>query len=640
MEQVIFLHADEEHQETLSQMQRSQAQRLVLVAPAQIDHLRLSLLLRLARRSSSAQQLYLVSEDRLARMLAQRMGFAVAATLDEYRGLVPGSGSALRKRPSRPPARPALAAPRLPDAVLTSARSRLSEAPLPGTPDQPSAALPEKPRANLEKLLVDGSLPNPAAMPDLEEEEELAEREEQERLREERLHYEIDDEQPPSRAQQKAEQHEEQIISRILKTSRSGAEPPEPPAPPRQPSAERPGQGSPLPRKPEDGLRPLRTIDELLRERGQGEVFDWFERQAAEAAAALSGKDGSTGAAKSAGGAPTIETPQPPEADAGGAWRRTGRIARALKPARTGNGWRLRPPGADAWRRIGVISALALSLVMMGFGAALIPSAEVGYREEITPYSETLLLGAHPAGMPLTIPAQPGARVGADLARFDGILTTQAIATGQRAKPDDPDHPLAFPTQGDVDQLASHLQGQLQQWGEDALRKQTNQGDMLGPTLADEETVSFPPVGTSLPAGVSRFQVSVALHLRATLLRRQALLQAAQQRLRQDVSQVKPGFAPQPGQAPQLSILSVVPAGPGEAQLELLVRVRAAALIGPDLTPEQVRAAIAGQPIPDAEAYLQHRPGISGVSINVQPAWFNRLPFFPARIGITIVPIR
>src|SRR5579871_409993 len=92
MEQVIFLHADEEGEETLNQMQHSLAQRLVLVAPAHMDRLRLSLLLRLARRYliAQAKEVYLVSEDRLAQMLAARMGFAVAATLDEYRGLTPG----------------------------------------------------------------------------------------------------------------------------------------------------------------------------------------------------------------------------------------------------------------------------------------------------------------------------------------------------------------------------------------------------------------------------------------------------------------------------------------------------------------------------------------------------------------------
>ena len=108
MEQVIFLHTDEESEETLSQIQKSLAQRLVLVAPAQMDRLHLSLLLRLARRYTIAQakQLCVVSEDRLAQMLATRMGFAVASTLDEYRGLEPGRSPSFSRRRRRSPARP------------------------------------------------------------------------------------------------------------------------------------------------------------------------------------------------------------------------------------------------------------------------------------------------------------------------------------------------------------------------------------------------------------------------------------------------------------------------------------------------------------------------------------------------------
>jgi hypothetical protein len=184
--------------------------------------------------------------------------------------------------------------------------------------------------------------------------------------------------------------------------------------------------------------------------------------------------------------------------------------------------------------------------------------------------------------------------------------------------------------------MAALLRARLQEQGESALRAQGEQGDVLGPIVADEEALAFPDVGTSLPDGVSRFQVSVALHLRATLIRHQALLEATQQQLRLDVSRTRPGFAPRAGEAPKLSVLGVDSAGPGEAQLELLVQIQAAAMIGPDLTPEQVRRAIAGLIVADAEAYLNHRPGLSAISISVQPKWLNRLPIFSARIRIDL----
>ncbi|HEY7349614.1 MAG TPA: hypothetical protein VH599_14965 [Ktedonobacterales bacterium] len=702
MEQVIFLHADEDNEDALSQIQQSLAQRLILVAPIQMDRLRLSLLLRLARRQviAQARQLYLISEDRLAQMLATRLGYRVASTLDEYRGLTPHPSSSFRKYPRQAAPILPLAGSRPPTPPPAWPRTLPSEAALVDPSEPPPPPQRKKPSANLEKMLEDGYLPNPAAIPDLDEEEERAEREEPERLR-----YEIADENHPSQAQQEAEQHEEQIIARILRTSRLGAAPPAPPAPesqtdqsqgsppptqtandatqeedpppeppatdsgtsgssasqPAKPPAHPADQASAAPHPPEketpgaeprregqdNGLPSLRTIDELLLERGRRTVFDWFERQAAAATAAISSRANSVGTARSAAETPArtsigAEAPAPATlwvkpAGAGGQLRQPWRLAQALRPSHSGSRLQLRPPGVLAWRRIGVISVLALSLLMLGAGSALIPSAEVRYHEEITPYSEILVLGARPGVADQPAGAQHLASAApAEIARFDGVLTAQVPATGLRNLPDTPDHPIFYPTQADIDEATSQLQAQLQQWGETTLRAQQEPGDILGPAFSETETLVFPPAGTNLPAGVSHFQVALALHLHATLLHHQALLQAVQNRLRQDVSQRKPGFAPLPGQAPKMTILSVGPAGPGDAQLELLVRVQARAMIGPALTPEQARSAISGLAMSAAEAYLNGQPGITHVSISVQPKWLNRLPIFSARITINL----
>jgi hypothetical protein len=371
----------------------------------------------------------------------------------------------------------------------------------------------------------------------------------------------------------------------------------------------------------------------MLREHSQGEIFEWFAQQAAEAA-------GMASSASDAGAAESVSdirsrTKQPP-AGAESAERPPARIAPASASTRPRTRVQFRRPGARTWRRLGVISALALSLAMLGTGLALIPSADVGYHEEISPYSETLLIDARPTGVATRAGVQFAARAQAGIARFDEVLTAQAAATGQRTDPNAPDHLITFPTQGDVDQAASQLEAQMQQWGDHALRAQVRAGDILGPIITDTAAQAFPAVGASLPDGVSRFQVSVALHLRAALIRRAALLQATQNQLRHDVSQAKPGFASQPGEAPDLNILSVEPAGPGAGQLELLVQVQAHEMIGPDITPEQVREAIAGLDVSAAEAYLNQQPGISNVSISVQPKWLNRLPIFSARIRIDL----
>lgn len=269
MEQRIFFHTDEEDEEILSQVQHSQAQRLVMVVPVPMDRSRLNMLLRLIRRSAAqhTQQLYLISEDHLLRILAERMGYLVAATLDAYRDITPEVAIS----------------PRKPDKRVSEPRSTLRPTTIP--PEQGSPIRGQKPGAQLEAMLVDGYLPNPAATPSLAEEEERAEREEQERLR-----YEIADESVSSQAEQEAEAHEARIIATILKTSAAGSQNAPSPAPANPsgrtqanaPSAqdeqsERQGEGGA--EEWNGRLRPMRTIDELLAERGQTDIFDWFARQ-------------------------------------------------------------------------------------------------------------------------------------------------------------------------------------------------------------------------------------------------------------------------------------------------------------------------------------------------------------------------
>ncbi len=269
MEQILFFHRDKErNDQVLSQALHTLAQRLVLVVPLSTDRQRLSMLLRLIRRSASqrAQQLYLVSEDYLLRILAERMGYSVAATLDAYRGLKPGNAPSTRKPARQTPASPSFPATRPAPNVFSGQR----------TP-----ARTQKPGAQLEAILVDGYLPNPGAIPSLEEEEERAER--AERAEQERLSYEIADENTPSQAEEEAEAHEESIVATIRKTSALGSQTAQPsseiPLSPDPPGGEEPSEPGARKTAWDGQLRPMRTIDELLAERGQAGIFEWFARQ-------------------------------------------------------------------------------------------------------------------------------------------------------------------------------------------------------------------------------------------------------------------------------------------------------------------------------------------------------------------------
>lgn len=691
MEQVIFLHLDTDGREALGQIQHSPAQRLVLVAPTQMDRLRLNMLLRLARRATFAQvkQLSVVSENRLIRALAGRMGYLVASSLDEYHSLRP-------------------------DTVFSTRQDQQQAAPLRTLPSPTPQVLPsadrQKPAANLERMLVDGYLPNPAATPGLEEEEERAEREEYERL-----HYEIADENHPSQAQQEAEEHEDRIVARILKTSASSSPkpsavapartpflpadatsqvqnspspeaaasnelhtepheeetPPKPPAPggdtsgssasnkaeqpppsatPRslftQTSADAAPKPIPLINLWEQGLRPMPTIQALLHERGSADIFDWFEQMAIQAAAARIGTVDIPGATRTAGNV-AIGTqadigeipPTPPPAKPTDPRGKRGHLRQPRQIITASTPGKHRQPQQSrivTWQRIGSIAILAFSLLMACAGLALLPSAQVRYRMEITPYNETLVLDARPPGLLQLTGVQNRAQVPAQIARFDGVLLAQAPATGRRSAPGDPNHQFVFPTQADIDQAIGLLRERLRLLGTEALRAQQAPGDILGPAISDEQILASPSAGTTLPAGVFAFQVSLALHLRAALIRHQALIQATENRLRQDVNQIKPGLTLESGALLHLSIQDIEPAGPGEDGLELLVRIQASVMIGPALTPDQARSAIAGLSVPDAEAYLRRQPGITDASITVQPKWLNRLPIFSARIRINL----
>jgi hypothetical protein len=494
--------------------------------------------------------------------------------------------------------------------------------------------------------MEDGRLRNPAATPDLEEEAEREAREQPEHV-----YYEIADENTPSQAEQESERYEGQIARKILKTallSGSSAASATPDSPPEQsksnpaapqtsgaaaPPEEAPASADQPSRLLAGGLRPMPTIDEMIEEHGRAETFHWFERHAAKVGTVAPHSAESTSAARPASGAPAAAAPASPKTAAvpEKGTRQPGQKAGAFKPTRFKNLLQLRLPGASPWRRIGVIGVLALSLLMLGVGFALIPSASVSYHEEFTLDSETLLFDTDPAAIQQS-GTQQIALAHAGVARFDGIITTYALATGRRNDPSAPDRLVAFPTQEDIDQTVSSLQAQLQSWGETAISSQAQQGDILGPLRVQTEALASPPAGTSLPAGAAAFQVSLALHLRATLIRHQTLVQAAQNQLRQVVRHKKPGFAPQPGHAPVLTTLSVESTGPGNTQLHL--QVQAIVMIGPALTPDQARSAIAGMSVPDAEAYLNSQPGISAASISIQPKWPNRLPIFPVRITI------
>jgi hypothetical protein len=740
MEHIIFLHADEEDEATLSQIQHSQAQRLVLVIPTQINRLRASILLRLARRYTNAhKQLSVASEDRLIRQLAERMGYNVAATLDLYHGLEPGCISPsvqcfqqLHALPASTLSRMAghATAPSGPlwregtqrgvvSSPATFAEDRhksegeeigsLSEQqkrPATATPlVQPFQEDADKTGANLEAILVDGYLPNPAAMPGLEEEEEQAEQEEHERL-----HYEIADENHPSQAQQEAEEHEARIIATILKTSNfgltnSGSPPPSDQAiqsesaPPPAKAKKDEIQGADTPPIPfagdedplntlesgpvqqlsprshpstsaqvssvdaaevdtpimlwEGGLRPMRTIDEMMHERGRAEIFDWFVKQATsrtsrrpantDPASAALPRDGAQ-VIKEAGAGPASSMYSPIRSGVFKAILRrleaaAGRLTlmvQVFKAPGPDNPAQLRPVKRLPWQHSAVVIALTLSLGMTCLGFSLIPSAQVRYHIQVLPYTENLAVEARAGASSRQQSTNTIAVAPAEVARFDGILTAQGTATGRHSASGGIANTLAFPTSQDVDQIASLLQKQLQVLGNKALRAQQQPGDVVGPVLSDEEIISSPPAGANLPEGATSFQVSVALHLRATLIRHQALFEAIQDKVGQDVKQKKPGMALELGEPLKLTILDIEPARAGEAKSGLLVRVQASGIIGPALMPEQARSAITEMTVTNAEDYLRNHPGITGVFITVEPKWLNRLPFFSARIRINV----
>src|SRR5689334_6923902 len=133
MEHIIFLHSDEAAWDVLRQTQQSAAQYIVLVIPPHLERLRLNMLLRLIRRHTAgqSQRLVVISKDRLVQVLAERLGCMVAATLDEYHGLLPGYVASPAKGAQQP--RAASRARHLHQSVMVSPEGKAAQAapPLP-----------------------------------------------------------------------------------------------------------------------------------------------------------------------------------------------------------------------------------------------------------------------------------------------------------------------------------------------------------------------------------------------------------------------------------------------------------------------------------------------------------------------------
>ncbi|HEX6776548.1 MAG TPA: hypothetical protein VF099_00025, partial [Ktedonobacterales bacterium] len=303
MEHIIFLHSDEAAWDVLRQMQQSAAQYIVLVIPPHLERLRLNMLLRLIRRhtANQSQRLVVISKDRLVQVLAERLGCIVAATLDEYHGLLPGyvasstQGARQPHTASRarhlyqgvmefPEGKAARAAPTLPSGehLKTQPEQAGIERPSPVQTTPIEQSLQEerrKPSANLDTRLVDGYLLNPGATPGLNEAEELTTQDDG------WLSYEITDERHPDQAQREAAAHESLITANIRKTSASNREDTPPTTTPPQTEApdtpaEPPSSASTLPEQSRQ-LRPMRSIDELINEHGHAEPFEWLAAQAA-----------------------------------------------------------------------------------------------------------------------------------------------------------------------------------------------------------------------------------------------------------------------------------------------------------------------------------------------------------------------
>jgi hypothetical protein len=221
-EQIIFFTSTAQSLRLLRQIVHTFACQLILVLPETMGRLQVSLFLRLIRRQTTGQPLILtiVSSNPQARILAEQIGFASAATLDEARGLMPDHAPTARRHSPQPPTPAAFPTlqPQQPNGP-TSALSQPASPTTTASAPPPTLPTPADSTTDLSHLLREGYLPNPAAIPSLEEEAQRAAREEEERRS--RLSYEIADEHTPTPAQEEAEEHEAQIISTILKTSRS-----------------------------------------------------------------------------------------------------------------------------------------------------------------------------------------------------------------------------------------------------------------------------------------------------------------------------------------------------------------------------------------------------------------------------------
>ncbi|HLX40341.1 MAG TPA: baseplate J/gp47 family protein, partial [Ktedonobacteraceae bacterium] len=192
-------------------------------------------------------------------------------------------------------------------------------------------------------------------------------------------------------------------------------------------------------------------------------------------------------------------------------------------------------------------------------------------------------------------------------------------------------------SKADVAKETAALDAQLQERIKTFLSKNVQSGDQQGKPVQMETPTVIPPVGAVLSASNLSFTETLALRMTVLVVRSANLQSGAIAEVNATLNKSKElrGFAVVPQQPLQLTLFKNTLSNDGKS---LAMNFTASGQIAPMISVDQVRSALAGKPINQAQSFLNTPasgiPSVVSTTVSVSPSFFPWMPLWKSNINV------
>lgn len=197
------------------------------------------------------------------------------------------------------------------------------------------------------------------------------------------------------------------------------------------------------------------------------------------------------------------------------------------------------------------------------------------------------------------------------------------------------DRPTAVVAQADVDRALGETESLVKDALRSRLEAERRSGESSAPASILERSelsrVTVEPRALSVPVGTEseRFRLRAAARAEALIAGEDGLRMFLQSLLRARV-----GEGREPQGPTDLTDLRVLAVRWEERRAELSLHIETTVI--PALSPQLLRAQIAGEPADAAERLLRMLPGVRGAAVALSPWWIRRVPRNPRNVHLTV----